>query len=99
VAWDFITKLPESKELISNAQHDSILIITDRLTKFGYFLPYRKSSIAEELAYIFLRRIIANHGLLREIISDKDKLFTSKFWQALTAKIRTRAKLSTAFHL
>jgi hypothetical protein len=98
VAWDFITKLLESKEPISNTQHDSILIITDRLTKFGYFLPYRESSTAEELVYIFLRRIIANHRLLKEIISDRDKLFISKFWQALTAKIGTRAKLSIVFH-
>jgi hypothetical protein len=98
VAWDFITKLPELKKPISNAQHDSILIITDRLTKFGYFLPYRESGIIKKLAYIFLRRIVANHGLPRKIISDRDKLFTSKFWQVLTAKIRTRAKLSTTFH-
>jgi hypothetical protein len=99
VAWDFITKLPESKELISNAQHDFILIITDRLTKFGYFLPYKESSIAKKLVYIFLRRIMANHGFLKKIISDKDKLFISKFWQALTAKIRTKTKFSIVFHL
>jgi hypothetical protein len=98
VAWDFITKLLESKEPISNAQHDSILVITDRLTKFGYFLPYKESSTAEELVYIFFRRIVANHGLPRKIISDRDKLFTSKFWQALTAKIGTRTKLSIVFH-
>jgi hypothetical protein len=41
---------------------------------------------------------MANYGLPREIILDRDKLFTSKFWQTLTAKIETRAKLSTAFH-
>jgi hypothetical protein len=98
VAWNFIIKLPESKELISNAQHDSILIITDRLTKFSYFLPYKKSNIAEELVYTFLRRIVANYGLPRKIILDRNKLFTSKFWQALTAKIGTRTKLSTVFH-
>ena len=98
MAWDFIIKLPESKELISNAQHDSILIITDRLTKFGYFLPYRESSIAEELVYIFLKKIIANYGLPRKMILDRDKLFTLKFWQVLTAKIGIRAKLSTTFY-
>ena len=79
VAWDFIIKLPESKELISNTQHDSILIITDRLTKFGYFLPYRESSTAEELVYIFLRKIIANHEFKIFFFLDRDKLFTSKF--------------------
>jgi transposase InsO family protein len=68
------------------------------LTKFGYFLPYRESSIAKELVYIFLRRIIANHGLPKEIISDRDKLFTSKFWQALTAKIGIKTKLSIIFY-
>jgi hypothetical protein len=98
VAWDFIIKLPELKELISNAQHDSILIITNRLTKFGYFLLYREASITEELVYIFLRRIVANYGFLKKIILDRDKLFILKFWQALTAKIGTRAKLSTTFH-
>jgi hypothetical protein len=98
VAWNFITKLPESKKPISNAQYDSILVITDRLTKFSYFLPYRESSIAEELAYIFLRRIVANYKFLKKIILDRDKLFTSKFWQALTAKIGTRAKLSIIFY-
>jgi hypothetical protein len=98
MVWDFITKLPESKEPISNAQHNSILVITDRLTKFDYFLLYRESSTAEELAYIFFRRIVANHELLKKIILDRDKLFILKFWQALTAKIRTRAKLSIVFH-
>ena len=98
MAWDFITKLLESKKLISNAQYDSILIITDRLTKFSYFLPYRESSTAKELAYIFLRRIVANHGLPRKIILDRNKLFTSKFWQILTAKIGIKIKLLTAFY-
>ena len=41
---------------------------------------------------------MANHELPRKIISDRDKLFTSKFWQVLTAKIGTRTKLSTVFH-
>jgi hypothetical protein len=98
VAWDFITKLPELKELISNAQHDFILVITDRLTKFGYFLPYREASTAEELVYIFLRKIVANHGLSRKTILDRNKLFILKFWQVLTAKIGTRAKFSIVFH-
>jgi hypothetical protein len=41
---------------------------------------------------------MANHELLRKIILNRNKLFTSKFWQALTAKIRIKTKLSTAFH-
>jgi hypothetical protein len=91
--------LPESKEPISNAQYNSILVITDRLTKFGYFLPYKKSNITKKLAYIFLRRIVANYEFLKKIILNRNKLFILKFWQALIAKIGTRIKLSTAFYL
>jgi hypothetical protein len=54
-------------------------MVTDRLTKYGYFVPYIKSNTAEDLVYAFLRVIISQYGLLKEIISDRDKLFTSKF--------------------
>ena len=37
----------------------------------------------EDLAYIFLRNVVANHRMQDEIISDRDKLFTSKFWTIL----------------
>ena len=66
--------------------------------KYGYFIPYLEASDAKALAYTFLRVIIANHGLLEEIISDRDKLFTSKFWRSLMALLGANHKLSTAFH-
>jgi hypothetical protein len=40
VALDFIVKLLESKELMMKTSFDSILVVTDRLTKYGYFIPY-----------------------------------------------------------
>jgi hypothetical protein len=33
--------------------------------------------MAEDLAYTFLRVVIANHSALEEIITDRDKLFIS----------------------
>jgi hypothetical protein len=45
-----------------------------------------------------MRHIVANHGMPREIISDRDKLFTSKFWTSMTALLGTKRKMSTAFH-
>ena len=61
-----------------NVMYDSISVITDRLTKYGHFILYKEASDAIELAYTFLKVIIVNHGLLEEIILDRDKLFTSK---------------------
>ena len=98
IAMDFIVKLPLSEEPLTKVKYDSVLTIVDRLTKEVRFIPYKESSNAEELAYIFLRNITATQGLPEEIISDRDKLFTSNFWTALTRQLGLSHKLSTAYH-
>jgi hypothetical protein len=47
---------------------------------------------------VYFRHIWAEHGMPEEIISDRDKLFTSRFWESLMKLIGTKRKLSTAFH-
>jgi transposase InsO family protein len=42
--------------------------------------------------------LINNHRLSKEFITDRDKLFTSKFWETLTAELRINHKMSTAYH-
>jgi hypothetical protein len=62
MALDFVTKLSLFKKLITGVIYDSIMIITDRLTKYAYFISYFKSFSAEDLAYMFYKYIMANHG-------------------------------------
>jgi hypothetical protein len=62
VALDFVIKLPLFKELMIGVIYDSIMVVIDRLTKYIYFIPYFESSLAENLAYIFYKYVIANHG-------------------------------------
>jgi hypothetical protein len=83
VIIDFIVKLLNSVELITEVAFDSILIIIDRLTKYGYFISYKESLLAEKLVYAFNKHIIRNYGIPKEIISNRDKLFTSRFWKSL----------------
>lgn len=78
--------------------YDSILMMFDRLTKYSYFIPFVKDGNTLQFVYVFIQNIVTNHGMPRELISDRDKLFTSHFWQALTARLRVRHRLSTAFH-
>jgi len=47
---------------MTGAIYDSIIVVTDRLTKYAYFIPYFKSFSAEDLAYIFYKYIVANYG-------------------------------------
>ena len=76
---DFIVKLLPLKEVITGVVYDSILIVIDRLTKYAYFISYKEELTAENLVYVFNRNVIANYGILKKIISNRDKLFISKF--------------------
>jgi hypothetical protein len=64
MALDFVTKLSLFKELITGVIYNSIIIVTDRLTKYAYFISYFESFLAEDLAYIFYKYIMANYGFL-----------------------------------
>ena len=75
IILDFVIKLLLSQDLITGIEYNSILVITDRLTKYTYIILYLKASIAENLAYIFLRVVITNYNALEEMISDRNKLF------------------------
>jgi hypothetical protein len=98
IAIDFIVKLLLSKESITKEEFDSILVITDRLTKYRQFILYRKGSTAEEFVYIYLKNVVADYRISEEIYSDRDKLWISKFWRLLIAQLEVNYKLSTAYH-
>ncbi len=99
IALNFIVKLFKLKKKVIKIMYDFILIITDRLIKYEYFLSYKKATFAKDLIYTFLRMIVANHELSDEMISNRDKLFTLKFWKSLINQLEIHYKLSTAYHL
>ncbi len=98
IALNFIVKLSKLKERVTRITYDFILMITNKLIKYEYFLSYKKATFAKDLTYTFLRTIVANHELSDEIISNKDKLFTLKFWKSLMNQLEIHHKLSTAYH-
>jgi hypothetical protein len=79
VTLDFIVKLPPSIKLIIEVIFDLILVIINRFTKYEYFISYKESLLAKKLAYAFNKHIIENHEISKKIISNKNKLFTSRF--------------------
>ncbi|GKE87363.1 putative reverse transcriptase domain-containing protein, partial [Tanacetum coccineum] len=52
----------------------------------------------EKLARLYIDVIVARHGVLVSIISDRDGRFTSHFWQTAQKALGTRLDLSTAYH-
>jgi hypothetical protein len=72
---DFIIKLSMSKKPGTDQSYNFIFIATDRLTKYGYFISYRKNILAEDLAYLFNKHVISQYKIPKKIISDRNKLF------------------------
>nr|GEU42388.1 reverse transcriptase domain-containing protein [Tanacetum cinerariifolium] len=73
-------------------------VIVDRLTKSAHFLPMKKTDSIEKLAQKYSKDIFCRHGVPVSIISDRDILFTSRFWKTLQEALRTQLNLSTAYH-
>ncbi|GJY28816.1 putative reverse transcriptase domain-containing protein [Tanacetum coccineum] len=93
IAMDFVTKLPKT-----SSRHDTIWAIVDWLTKSAYFLPMREDYKMDRLARLYLNEIVARHGVLILIISDRDSHFISRFWQSMQEALGTRLDMSTAYH-
>jgi len=92
VAMDFIGPLRPDQG------YDAILTITDRLGADVRIIPTKIDISAEDLAVLFFDHWFCENGLPSEIISDRDKLFVSRFWRALTALCGVTLKMSSSYH-
>nr|GEZ71692.1 putative reverse transcriptase domain-containing protein [Tanacetum cinerariifolium] len=75
---DFVTKLPKSPQ-----GYDTIWVIVDRLTKSAIFAPMRETDLLEKLEKLYLKKVVARHGIPVSIIYDRDPRFASRFWRTL----------------
>lgn len=50
------------------------------------------------MAELFLAEIYRLHGLLKTIVSDRDLIFTSQFWQQLFKAMGTKLTMSISYH-
>ncbi|GKA59240.1 putative reverse transcriptase domain-containing protein [Tanacetum coccineum] len=70
ITMDFITKLPKTA-----AGYDSIWVIVDRLTKSAHFLPMKETDSTEKLTRLYMKEIVARHGIPVSIHLDRDSHF------------------------
>jgi hypothetical protein len=93
VTIDFITKFPKTMK-----QHDSIMVVVDKLTKAVYFIYVKTTHKTTNIAKIYMKEVAKLHGVPKAIVSYRDSKFISKFWQGLLKGFRTNLNLSTTYH-
>jgi len=59
--------------------YDAILVIVDKLTKWGYFIVYTEEISVEDVARIYIKEVFIRYGVLDKIISDRDPRFIVAF--------------------
>jgi hypothetical protein len=92
LSLDFITGLPKSKG------YDAVLVVVDRLSKYGHFILLKHPYTAKSVAEIFMKEIVRLHGIPQTIISDRDPIFVSHFWKELFKLQGTKLHMSSAYH-
>jgi hypothetical protein len=60
-------------------EHDSIMVVVDKFTKYAHFVLVKTTHTVANIAEIYMREIARLHGIPRTIVSDIDTKFTSKF--------------------
>ncbi|KAH0654669.1 hypothetical protein KY289_032347 [Solanum tuberosum] len=93
IAMDFVVGLPKNL-----GKFDSIWVVVDRLTKSAHFIPVRIDYNTEQLAKVYVKKIVRLHGVALSIISNRGNQFTSKFWSKLHDELGTQLTFSTTFH-
>jgi len=56
-----------------------ILVIVDKLIKWGYFIVYTKEILVEDIARIYIKEVFIRHRVLDKIILDRDLRFIAVF--------------------
>lgn len=92
ITMDFVEGLPTS------GSANCIMVVVDKLTRYAHFIPLHHPFTAAKVALAFLDHVFKLHSLPEIIVSDRDPIFTSRFWKELFSLVGTDLRMSSAYH-
>ncbi|GKC26258.1 retrotransposon-related protein [Tanacetum coccineum] len=92
ISIDFVDGLPMSKG------KSVLMVVVDRLSKYGHFIPLTHPYSTITVAQAFLDNVYKLHGLPNVIVSDRDTVFLSRFWSELFKMLQVNLHMSSAYH-
>ncbi|KAI4330765.1 hypothetical protein MLD38_029019 [Melastoma candidum] len=92
IGLDFVEALPRV------GGKSVILTVVDRFSKYCHFIPLAHPYTAESVAQAFFTDIVRLHGVPQSMVSDRDPVFTSMFWQEIMRLMGAKLHMTTAFH-
>jgi len=74
------------------------MVVVDRFSKSAHFLPLTHPFTAKIMADKFVDGIMKLYCMPISIVSDRDPIFVSKFWQEFFKLSGTKLQLNSAYH-
>ena len=92
ISMDFIEQLPDSDG------HTTILIVMDRLSKQGIFIPTVNEITVQQLANLFILHVFSKHRVPSHITCDQSSEFISHFFCSLGQALDMKIHFTSGYH-
>jgi hypothetical protein len=93
VTIDFSIKFP-----IIARQHNSMMVVVDNITKATHSILMKTTHKVTNIAEIYMKEVVGLYGVPKEIVSDKDPNFNSKFLKIFFNGFWNKLNFSTTYH-
>src|ERR1700726_3361905 len=92
ISMDFIEQLPESSGFTM------ILVVVDRFTKQGIFIPMTNEVNSAELACLFILHVFSKHRVPSHVTSNRGSEFISHFFRSLGKVLDMTLHFTSGYH-
>jgi hypothetical protein len=96
IIMNFITNLSSSKR--SDDVYDCVLVIINRYIKMTFYISVTKKITVVELAEIIFDHVMLKYDVSKDVVSNKEFVFTSAYWTNICYHMKMKRRLNIAFH-